>query len=62
MHVQLRKIAKTRGHFPTDEAVAKLLYLALRNLHAKWKRGNRAWKAAMLYLRMLFGTRFSDQA
>ncbi len=62
LHMQLRKIVKTRGHFPTDEAAAKLLYLALRNIQAKWKRGNHAWKAAMPYLGMLFGTRFSDHA
>ena len=37
LHMQLRKIIKTRGHFPTDEAASKLLYLALRNIIAKWK-------------------------
>jgi len=60
LHMQLRKIVKTRGHFPTDEAATKLLYLALRNILAKWKRGSHAWKAAMSYLAMLFGTRFTD--
>jgi transposase-like protein len=60
LHMQLRKIVKTRGHFPTDEAATKLLYLALRNILAKWKRGSHAWKAAMPYLAMLFGTRFTD--
>jgi transposase-like protein len=62
LHMQLRKIVKTRGHFPTDEAAAKLLYLALRNIQAKWKRGSHAWKAAMPYLGMLFGPRFTDHA
>ena len=33
LHMQLRKIIKTRGHFPNDEAATKLLYLALRNIH-----------------------------
>ncbi len=32
MHMQLRKIIKNRGHFPSDEAASKLLYLALRNI------------------------------
>ena len=36
VHAQLRKIIKTRGHFPTDEAATKLLWLALRNITAKW--------------------------
>lgn len=31
LHMQLRKIVKNRGHFPSDEAATKLLYLALRN-------------------------------
>lgn len=30
MHMRLRKIVKNRGHFPSDEAASKLLYLALR--------------------------------
>jgi len=62
LHMQLRKIVKTRGHFPTDEAATKLLYLALRNVLAKWHRGNHAWKGAMPYLGMLFGARFTDHA
>ena len=60
LHMQLRKIVKTRGHFPTDEAATKLLYLALRNILQKWKRSSHAWKAAMPYLAILFGTRFTD--
>jgi putative transposase len=33
---QLRKIIKTRGHFPTDEAATKLIWLALRNITTDW--------------------------
>lgn len=62
LHMQLRKILKTRGHFPTDEAATKLLYLALRNITTKWQRGNHAWKAAMPHLAILFGKRFTDNA
>ena len=62
LHMQLRKIVKTRGHFPTDEAATKLLYLALRNIARKWRRGSHAWKAAMPYLGLLVGTRFTDHA
>ena len=39
VHAQLRKIIKTRGHFPTDEAATKLLWLVLRNITAKWEQG-----------------------
>ena len=60
LHMQLRKIVKTRGHFPTDEAATKLLYLALRNIAIKWRRPNRSWQDAMPYLAMLFGSRFTD--
>jgi transposase-like protein len=35
--MQLRKIIKSRGHFPNDEAATKLLYLALRNITKNWK-------------------------
>ena len=34
INFQLRKITKTRGHFPSDEAAMKLLYLGLRNIRA----------------------------
>ncbi len=44
---QLRKIIKTRGHFPTDEAATKLIWLALRNITADWGRAAHDWKAAM---------------
>ncbi|AOJ09993.1 hypothetical protein WS71_22325 [Burkholderia mayonis] len=37
MHMQLRKIVKNHGHFPSDEAASKLLYLALRNIEKDWK-------------------------
>jgi putative transposase len=36
MHMQLRKIVKNRGHFPTDEEASKLLYLALRDIEKNW--------------------------
>jgi transposase-like protein len=58
VHAQLRKIIKTRGHFPTDEAATKLLWLALRNLSAQWKRTAYAWHAAMNQFAILYGDRF----
>jgi len=41
VHAHLRKILKTRGHFPTDEAATKLIWLALRNITATWGKRNR---------------------
>jgi len=43
----LRKIIKTRGHFPSDGAATKLVCLALRNITSQWSRATREWKAAM---------------
>ena len=60
LHMQLRKIIKSRGHFPTDEAATKLLFLALQNIQVKWKRGNHAWKAALPFFGLLFADRFTS--
>ncbi|MBG4801743.1 IS256 family transposase [Pseudomonas aeruginosa] len=56
---QLRKIIKTRGHFPTDEAASKLIWLALRNITAKWSRSAHDWKQAMNQFAILYADRFS---
>ncbi len=47
VNMSLRKITKTRGSFPTDEAVFKLFYLALNNISQKWTMPIRDWKAAL---------------
>ena len=58
INFQLRKITKTRGHFPSDEAAMKLLYLGLRNISSK--RGGESgtgtwgWKTALNTLVVLF--------
>jgi len=57
LHMQLRKIIKTRGHFPTDEAATKLLYLALRNIKKRWHAAP-AWQAALTHFAVLFPDRF----
>ena len=53
----LRKIIKTRGSFPTDDAALKLLYLAIRNAGFRWRRPIE-WTAAMGQFAILFGDRF----
>ncbi len=47
LNYQLRKIIKSKGHFPSDEAATKLLYLALRNAEKKWKVPPKTWKSAL---------------
>ena len=62
VHAQLRKIIKTRGHFPSDEAATKLIWLALRNITAKWERGGIHWKTAMNQFAILYEDRFTKPA
>jgi putative transposase len=47
LNSSLRKLVYHRGHFPSDEAVTKLLYLALRNLEKRWDRSARDWSKAL---------------
>ena len=56
---QLRKIIKTRGHFPSDEAATKLIWLALRNITTDWNRPTYDWKSAMNQFAILYGDRFT---
>jgi putative transposase len=56
LHMSLRKIIKTRGSFPSEEAAMKLLYLALRNVIAKWDILSH-WKQALNHFQMLWGER-----
>jgi transposase-like protein len=60
LHAQLRKIIKTRGHFPSDEAATKLIWLALRNISRGWGRGPQQWKPAMNQFAILYGERFTQ--
>jgi transposase-like protein len=58
LHMQLRKVLKNRGHFPSDEAASKLIYLALRNITKKWKNPPITWKQAATQFAIQFGERF----
>ena len=58
VNAQLRKIIKTRGHFPTDEAATKLIWLALRNITSNWSRAAHDWKTAMNQFAILYADRF----
>ena len=58
VHARVRKIIKTRGHFPTDEAATKLIWLALRNITADWSKAAHHWRAAMNQFAILYEDRF----
>ena len=47
VNMSLRKLTKNRGSFPSDDALMKLFYLALRNISQKWTLPIRDWKAAL---------------
>lgn len=47
LYSSLRKITKHRGSFPNDEAVIKIMYLALRNIVKKWSMPIRPWRQAL---------------
>jgi putative transposase len=59
LHMSLRKIIKTRGSFPTEEAAFKLLYLALVRVVAKWDTVQH-WKQMLNYLDTMCGDRIAD--
>ncbi len=55
----MRKAVRARGHFPSDQAATKLIWLALRNITAKWERATRQWKEAMNQFAILYEGRFT---
>jgi transposase-like protein len=60
INARLRKIIKTRGHFPSDDAACKLIWLALRNITADWGRAAHNWKEAMNQFAILYEERFTQ--
>jgi putative transposase len=61
LHRQIRKIIKTRGHFPTEDAARKLLYLAITKAETKWKRVFH-WHTALAAFKIQFADRIPDHA
>jgi putative transposase len=61
VNMSLRKITKNRGSFPSDEALLKLFYLALKNISKKWTMPIRDWKAALNRFTIQFEERMPQQ-
>jgi transposase-like protein len=59
LHMQVRKVIKNRGHFPSYEAATKLIYLALEAISKKWKRAALGWTETALQLALMYGERFT---
>jgi putative transposase len=61
LNSKLRRSVRTRGHFPTDDAALKLLYLVLNHAAEDWKRAPREWTEARTQFAVMFGERFMGQ-
>ena len=61
VNYSLRKLTRHRGAFPSDEALLKLLYLALRNNSKKWTMPIRDWKAALNQFTIRYAERLPQQ-
>jgi transposase-like protein len=55
LNYQLRKVTKNRSTFPNDDAIFKILYLAIRNASEKWTMPIRDWGMALNQFAIIFG-------
>lgn len=58
LHARVRKAVRNRGHFPSDAAATKAIYLVLKQVEAKWTNPPIAWGAAKTQLAIQFEERF----
>lgn len=58
LNSKLRRAVRARGHFPSDEAATKLLYLVLNRSEKEWKMPPREWAMAKSQFAILFADRF----
>jgi len=59
LNAKLRRAVRARGHFPTDEAALKLLFLVLNRAEKEWTMPPREWCMAKAQFAILFGERFT---
>ncbi|MDZ4054375.1 MAG: IS256 family transposase [Phenylobacterium sp.] len=62
LNSKLRRAVRARGHFPTDEAALKLLFLVLNRTEKEWTMPAREWHMAKAQFAVLFGERFNRAA
>jgi putative transposase len=62
LNMTLRKIIKNRAMFPSDEAVFKILYLALKNISKRWTMPIQNWSGAMNQFAILFENRLPNSS
>jgi putative transposase len=59
LNSKLRRAVRARGHFPSDEAATKLLFLVLNRSEKEWIMPPREWSMAKAQFAVLFGERFT---
>ena len=59
LNAKLRRAVRARGHFPSDDAALKLLFLALNRTEKEWTMPPREWSMAKAQFAVLFGERFT---
>ena len=59
LNSKLRRAVRARGHFPSDEAAMKLLFLVLNRTEKEWTMPPREWSLAKAHFAILFGERFT---
>ena len=59
LNAKLRRAVRARGHFPTDEAALKLLFLVLNRSEKEWRMPPREWAVAKAQFAVLFSERFT---
>jgi putative transposase len=57
---QLRKITKTKGAFTSEEALKKLLFVAIKNITSQWSKSIMAWNSIYLQLEIHFNNRIIE--
>ena len=60
VHRQFRKLTKTKGAFPNENSLLKLLYLGIENASKKWNMSFRDWGQTLSQLAIFFEGRLDD--
>jgi putative transposase len=61
LNYTLKKVVKTRGAFPDQDSLFKVLYLAIHNAQKDWTMPIRDWKPALNWFATIFGDRLTDR-
>lgn len=62
LNSKIRRSVRARGHFPSDEAAMKLIWLQLREVTKDWKMPAREWHSARAQFALMFGDRFETHS